>query len=325
MRLILDTNLWSYIGETDQGDDYATLEDRYEIMTVVPPSILLEVMRHPVPAIRDRIVDAMTNRRREHPLPEARQQSDELVQAIQRLRRHWIRGRPKSDRMPPLENFWKKRIWQEARSDPDSLSLRVREDPESSIDDSLYEQQRATKAGYLDSNVELNLSDLWVDVHASTFPGLSIGWEAEKVEWWRAEMSVFYWHNLVTRRRQQAWDLTWVDWVEPWVNLEAMSRDRADYNLFWYRDLTIRDVARSWLAHAVSYMQLATKLGRGNAADAQHSSYLVNADLFVSADKRYIQTLEAVRPFSPVEFARTAVVEADASNVIAALWRALDP
>ncbi len=84
MRLMLDTNVWSYVGERGLAEELEHFEERVpEIVHVVPPSLLLEAVRTPKPETRDRIVSAMTSRRRQrlHPLPEARQEADEVVQA----------------------------------------------------------------------------------------------------------------------------------------------------------------------------------------------------------------------------------------------------
>ena len=47
------------------------------------------------------------------------------------------------------------------------------------------------------------------------------------------------------------------------------------------------------------------KLGRGNPVDAQLASYLVDADLFVTNDKRYARILEAARPSTKTSYAAT--------------------
>jgi hypothetical protein len=133
MRVILDTNVWTYIGEREETEEFERLEDELTLEIVIPPSILLEAARTPVPDIRDRIVDAITRRRatRVHPLPEARHEADEVVAEIRRLRPIWVRRSPLTSKLPPLEAFWTKRIWQIAAQDPANIAEREQRTPSS--------------------------------------------------------------------------------------------------------------------------------------------------------------------------------------------------
>jgi hypothetical protein len=47
----------------------------------------------------------------------------------------------------------------------------------------------------------------------------------------------------------------------------------------------------------------------------QHAAYLYEADVFFTADRRYAASLEHLRPWSPADFAHTAVLAADRSVV----------
>jgi hypothetical protein len=58
-------------------------------------------------------------------------------------------------------------------------------------------------------------------------------------------------------------------------------------------------------------MQLDFKVTPGNPADEQHSTYLLDGDLFLSADARYISLLGKVREDSPFNFAEPRLVSGD--------------
>ena len=48
VRVILDTNVWTSIGERAEQTAFEALEDRLQITVVVPPPMLLEALRTPV-------------------------------------------------------------------------------------------------------------------------------------------------------------------------------------------------------------------------------------------------------------------------------------
>jgi hypothetical protein len=119
IRLILDTNLWSYVAEGGEAEALEALEDDLGLKVVIPPSMLLEVLATPREDVRARIVGVIAKPRRSriHPLPEARLEADEITAVIRRLRPEWVRQLPRTDRISNLETFWTKQIWQKALED----------------------------------------------------------------------------------------------------------------------------------------------------------------------------------------------------------------
>lgn len=110
--------------------------------------------------------------------------------------------------------------------------------------------------------------------------------------------------------------------------MDSVARDRESFNRFWYYDVVPDRVVRTWLRCVVPWVQLETKVGSGNPADAQHAAYLLDADVFVTADRRFASGLELLRPWAPTVFARIAlipgqgsVVEAMRAALAAMAWR----
>jgi hypothetical protein len=104
-------------------------------------------------------------------------------------------------------------------------------------------------------------------------------------------------------------DTTFFDWVQPFVNIDALARDRSDWNRFWYSEIDQQAVPRNWIRVLVPYAQLAWRLGKGEPRDAQHSAYLFDTDIFITADRRYAWALELVRRWAKTSFAQVAHVE----------------
>lgn len=96
MKVGLDSMIWSYIGKRGEKVAFEDLEGELGLRVVIPPSILLEVLRTANPDDRAAITAAVTARgsERVHPLPEARLESDELVSEARRLRPEWLRRFP---------------------------------------------------------------------------------------------------------------------------------------------------------------------------------------------------------------------------------------
>jgi hypothetical protein len=55
--------------------------------------------------------------------------------------------------------------------------------------------------------------------------------------------------------------------------------------------------------------QHTVKASTGNAVDGQLSTYLYDAEIFVTSDKRFFRVLEAIRSFSPQPFAIPAYLD----------------
>jgi hypothetical protein len=140
------------------------------------------------------------------------------------------------------------------------------------------------------------------------------GWSGEPVEIWRIMLRDYYWFQLsilagravVTRE-----DTTAADWVGAYVSLPKLRASREDFTKFWLEDVSLEFIPRNWLRNAVSIAQFDFKITPGNPADEQHSAYLLDADLFLSADFRYISMLNLVREDTPFTFAEPRRVNGD--------------
>jgi hypothetical protein len=71
-----------------------------------------------------------------------------------------------------------------------------------------------------------------------------------------------------------------------------------------WRDLAeeFEDLAR------VEHLQLFHKVTDGTPADAQLATYLLEADVVVSADKNFLRITDAVRPYAQFSIAKTKLV-----------------
>ncbi|MER7419043.1 hypothetical protein ABT346_20050 [Micromonospora peucetia] len=113
------------------------------------------------------------------------------------------------------------------------------------------------------------------------------------------------------RRRDPAQDTTFADWVGAYVGLSRLRSSRADFTKFWLYDVSIAALRRNWIRWAVRHIQTAQKISGGNPADEQHSFYLVDADVILLADSRYVRALNIVREDAPFTMAESRLVSGD--------------
>lgn len=88
VRIMLDTNLWSSIGDEGVATSFDALMTARGFDVLVAPSVLLEVIRIPVPQARQRIIRAMGIGPRRRLATEAQSESTEVI-ASSISRRRW--------------------------------------------------------------------------------------------------------------------------------------------------------------------------------------------------------------------------------------------
>ena len=71
---------------------------------------------------------------------------------------------------------------------------------------------------------------------------------------------------------------------------------------------------RIWLRWAANLIQSESKITTGNPADEQHSTYLLDCDVFLTADKRYVDALQLREPSEPQP--RAVEIDADVEKEV---------
>jgi predicted nucleic acid-binding protein len=313
MRIILDTNLWSSIRDEETERSFDALMNSRGLRVVVPPSTLMEVVRIPVAEARQQVIHALATGKRDRLPTEAESESMEVVSEVRRVRVQWMRTIPDTARTWSLNNFWTKKIWREALRDSQRLyDYEMREAP---LRDYLVDHQKKDRDSFLQSDFQVGpLTGLMITADPNASDAYLAGWSGEPVEFWRLLLRDLYWHQLSViagRAVLTREDTTTADWVGAYADLSKLGNDHEDFTRFWLKDVDRTNIPRNWLRCAVRTAQAYYKITPGNPADEQHSSYLFDCDLFLSADSRYISTLEFVRESSPFNFAEPRLVNGD--------------
>jgi hypothetical protein len=315
IRVIMDTNLWSSIRSEETERSFNELIHARGIRMLVPPSILVEVVRIPVAEARQQVIHALATGKRDRLPTEAESESLEVVSEARRSRPKWMRTIPNTGRTWSLNNFWTKKIWREALIDSQRLhDYEMRQSPQR---DYIIDRQQIDRESFLRSDFKVgSLRDLKMWAGTDTPDSYLAGWSGQSVDFWRIQLRDYYWHQLSVisgRAALTGEDTTVADWVGAYVDLSRMGRNHEDFTRFWISDVDISNVPRNWLRCAVRVAQTYHRITPGNPADEQHSSYLFDCDLFLSADSRYISTLRFVREGAPFDFAESRLVSGDRS------------
>jgi hypothetical protein len=237
MRVMLDTNLYSSIGDENAAKAFADMAKIRSIQIGTPPSTLVEVINLPAAEPRQIITNALARGPRIRLQTEAQSECWELVSAIRRCRPNWVRRVPDTARVASLSNFWTNKIWRQVLGNSEGFhAYQSREKP---LYDYLVDQQRAQQREKLETKFNIRplpaivarpvLSDP-ADINAS-------GWSGEPVEAWRVINCGLYWHQLKVvagRAVLTRENTTFADWVEPYVEVSPLRSNFADFTRLWH-------------------------------------------------------------------------------------------
>ncbi|WP_159080521.1 hypothetical protein [Nocardia suismassiliense] len=323
--IMLDTNLWSSIGDDCASSDFDALVRSRSLQVMVAPSTLMEVARHPVPQVRQRIISALARYPRGRLSTEAEVESAEVVAEIRRLRPQWMRTMPDTAKAASLHTFWTRRIWRAAVQD--AQRIHDHEAAQKPIFDAAVALQKKNRSLLLQGNLSMRpLTALLASGSAEVAARCAQGWNGDPIEAWRLDSRMVFWQQLVevvSRAPFTAEDTTFADWVGAYVDLAAVRSDPIDFTRFWFEEVALAAVPRQWIRWAVDTVQTDRKVTGGNPADQQHSSYLLDCDVFLSADAAFVAVLQAVREDAPFSLAEPRLVRGDRTIPIMERLRAV--
>jgi hypothetical protein len=259
MRVMLDNNLWSSIGDEGVAEDFDQMMRARALRVVVPPSILLEVARLPVAEPRQRIIAALCHGKHVRPPSEAQSESMEVVAEIRKHRRPWLRTMPDTEKVRLLNNFWTNKIWRAALED--SQWLHDSQIANMSVHEKMLKAQRQQRHWLIEERANIRPLTALMATAAPYAPEDWLGgWSGQPVELWRIQNRELFWRELsvlpgfamISKIRI---DTTYADWVGAYVNLGKLRHDYSGFTRFWFEDVDRRAVPRNWLRWAVNFAQ----------------------------------------------------------------------
>jgi hypothetical protein len=331
LRLLLDTNIWSRLVERGESEEfYQRMRKRRDIDIVIAPATLLELQRDR-DFERRRKAEMLVCEAAWTRLPtESRTEADEVIAEVRRLRPEWARnGSVGAYRRHA--RFWKSKIWdasREGRFDPPHPErLRSERDEERVLETQRFTQENMRAAKF---NIDTHgLSRRLLEAKATYDPAdsdwESLGWEAsDGVEIWRVE-NASVWTTTLARPQVEPFKSS-IDWIQPFLDIEAMAANRTSLGHMWLYEVERANVPVNWLRWAVRFAQTAAKLEPSGARDEQLATYIAHADLFITNDRRFSRILQPVVEAAPAAVAavRHAGIKRETPSVTRAIEATAD-
>jgi hypothetical protein len=311
-RFLFDTNIWGYLAKHVSARDLKRAARIGNAKILVAPSTLYESLRVKDSATRALLAAFITDPAWTHLKPEAYSESQELLAEIMRLRPHWLLANGNRGNVQRLKHDWghtKAGFWSRVRNNPDSEAHFIAELGDSDLN-AAREHANARRKSMVGSKWDITTP--LTDVSAA-LKYRAPGYDGSKIEAWRAEGWYSTSHALRTLNHP------YVEWLSSDVNIKALKADRSSWLKFWFYEVTTSRMPRFWLRWAFEYLQMFQKVTSGTPGDAQLATYLLEADLVISADKNIIRNVEAVRPYAPCSIAKSQLVRADVDGAKATL------
>ncbi|MFD5126183.1 hypothetical protein [Streptomyces sp. NPDC058385] len=329
MKVMLDNNIWSYLGDEQAGDRFKALIRSLGHRVVTAPGVLLEVLQHPRPDKREAIVRAILAGTDERLRSEADLEGSEVVAEVRRLHPEWIRPVPDTGREATWRTYWTKTFWRQAVESHELFREIAPAQHAARTAQLLVDVQKQQQEDWREGKFDVSdLSRITAFPTDETAPGPRLGWEAgDKIAAWRPRTQEVYWYSFAVGRRSVLTneDTTGADWVGARVDLRAMCTSREKFNRFWLYEVEAEKMPRNWLRWAAETVQADMKVTPGNPRDVQHASHLPDCDVFLTADKNFLRVLDQIAQQAPVPVGRGCrVAPAAHDGIVEAIQATLD-
>ena len=308
--VLLDSNIWRYVFDSRAAGPLIRYARNGRYTILLAPAVLYEALRLEDGPVRDALVHLMTNPAFHRLMPEAYSESMEVLREINRTRPDWLRERPDLLFFKRLLNDWRKStggFWVRCRKNPEREAGYLRATEEEMIEQSRAQAIKARKE-MIEGNWKRNVA---MDKTLVTFPSSLPGWRGDKVEAWRVDALTILTHALGRSGNPYR------DWIAPFLELDDGLLHSAAWVEFWLYMADGQALARQWIRWATSFAQRFRTVTTGTPGDSQLSTYFLEADLIISADKALISVLDEIRPFAPCRLCRGILVPAGPVGVSA--------
>lgn len=289
MRVLLDSNIWRYFVDANAVGRLVSAVNRSRSTLCVAPACLYEATHAGSPQLRAALLAALTLPAWTRLMPEAFSEAEAIKREVARCRPEWMRTEPTREMWRRLRHDWirlRGGAWDRARDKSEMISGIQRP----SIELARIEIGEAKK----DSK---SMSAKWRSVPLPTILASEVtgddGAAVEPVEAWRvSELAAF-------RTAMSQPDHPYIDWLDGEVDLSLMNVQLSSLRQFWLHEIRTANMPRAWLRWAFGFLQGWHKISDGTPVDSQLGTYLLDVDLFISADRVLIEIAERCRREAP--------------------------
>lgn len=309
---LLDANVWRYFVDADADDVLRRRSIATKVAVAIAPAVLYEALRTSSAALRARLVALMTQAVWHRLMPEAYDESVELLEEIRRLRPEWLASKPDFQAFGRLRYDWrrdKRGFWDRARKDRDAEAARIFQLESDMLPRASANAQEARarfgEGGWHFESVDLRR----VTVRQVDATGKPVG---EEVEPWRLASHYYYTAALLGGSGAHH------DWLSPMVELDRALLEPG-WQRFWLREAEVTHLPRAWIRWACELLFTLRKVTHGTPCDTQLATYLVAVTHFVTSDRAFADVVAKCRSSAPVHLAEVFLVPAGHECVEAVL------
>ncbi len=309
MRFLLDSNIWRYFVDCGAVGRLVKAVDRSGCSLCVAPASLYEAAHCQDPSVRSLLLNAMTLPGWKRLMPEAFHETEEFKTEVRSCRPEWLKPNPKLDEWTALKFDWHRKrggAWDRVRRDPRLIS-----DTQGPVLEVARDHARRVR------NEAATWSPKWetaplTSIFASEVEDLH-EFSNEPMEAWRFSALLAYWTAFSDERHP------YVEWIRGEVDVDLMLSQKASLKSFWIHDVQLSGMKRNWLRWAFEFLQRFHKVTDGTVVDCQLGTYLLDVDLFISADRVLVGIAERCRREGPFPIARSLRVPGGPAAVEAVL------
>jgi hypothetical protein len=303
-RILFDTNIWNYLADYSSVAALKRAAMGSATKILVAPSTLYEALRINSAETRARRAALITDSAWTRLMPEAYSESQEFLKEIGRLRPQWLKAKGNRGPVQRLRHDWgrtKRGFWTRVRKNPDQEAQYIKELGDVDLE-AARKHAYAQRKLFMESNWDFStpLTDV-----VGTLVNRPPGYDGDKIEAWRVNA----WSSTTNALGNA--NHPYIEWLSADVNFDVLIRDQASWLRFWFYEIECSQMPRFWLRWAFEHLQLFHKVTDGTPADAQLATYLLEADVVVSADKNFLRITDAVRAYAQFSMAKTKLVAGD--------------
>ena len=242
MKLLLDTNVWSYIAEAQATPELLRARRRNMEFFVAPASVA-EARRLTDAKLRKRLLAVMTHSAWKRLMAETYLESEEIKQALQAARPDWAINGDQRDFKRGRHYFRRSKggFWDLARDD---ATLPV-------TDESLREHSENALArqevrSFRDRFKNGPQTGATVHLQKNIVEVTSLLFQARSVEYWRLESAD------VLRNELRVYTSPYSEFLDCFLNVKAMLMDPDGFNHVWFNEVRPEQLKRQWLRSSMN-------------------------------------------------------------------------
>ncbi len=292
MKLLLDTNIWSYVADTNTMPKLLVAARKTRTKFLIAPGSIDEARSMPIPALRIKLLELMTNKAWKRLMPEVFLECQEIKEALLAARPGWGNENPLVDNAYQRGRHYflrsKGGFWDLAKVDaPLPVSDEsLRADREHAL---ARQEVRDIRDRYKERNQNgafKRFEDVKLEVQNRI-----VG--KREVQYWRVSSA----YNL--EQELQVFASPYREFLDCFIDIDAMFSDPDDFERVWYDEVQPEQLKRQWLRTAMEYQQRWQKPTDGSPGDSRLATHLIDADYFVTADKNFAKCLDKVHTEAP--------------------------